>query len=136
MRKTLLTLKWSRSQSVLPLVVKGGPLCTQHQKHTLPDNFCVQIRVKNKQKQQTNKQAKQNKCSKKIENRTFDFKMAAKKHLKFCDINFPIKNLKTILPKEFFHKIWLLNNKCKYNCIAKIKFEKTNIGYVLGKNNE
>ena len=44
-------------------------------------------------------------------------KTKTKKHLKFRNINFPNKNGKTIFPKEFFHKIWLINKECKYNYI-------------------
>ena len=53
-------------------------------------------------------------------------KMSAKKkkkNLKFRDINFPAKNGITIFPKEFCHKIWLINKECKYNYIAETKFD-------------
>ena len=61
---------------------------------------------------QTNKQTnkKQNKTKQmqqKIENW-----MAAKKQLKFRDINLSTKNRKTIFPKKFSHKIWLINREC------------------------
>ena len=45
MRTAYLTLKWSRS-SVCPLVVKGGSIWTQHQKHTFQNEFCVGSLVK------------------------------------------------------------------------------------------
>ena len=46
-------------------------------------------------------------------------------HVRFCDINFPAKNGKTIFLKEFFQEIWLINKKCKYNYIAEIKLQKS-----------
>ena len=36
------------------------------------------------------------------------FKWQPKKHLKLRDINILAKNGKTVFPKEFFHKIWLI----------------------------
>ena len=58
--------------SVRPLVVKGGSIWIQHQKHTFQNEFCVEIWVTGKVLQKTQMQQK-------IENRTYGFKMAANK---------------------------------------------------------
>ena len=71
---------------------------------------------------------------KKIENRIYNYKMAAKKtkqqqqqqqQFPSRNIKFSTKNGKTTFPKEFFLEIWLIIEDCKYNYTAEIKFEKS-----------
>ena len=69
----MLTLKWSR-YSVLPLVVKGGgSIWALTQKSTFPNELGGEMRGTDKviQKNQNTR--------KKIENRIYNYKMAAKK---------------------------------------------------------
>ena len=70
--QTNLTLKWSK-YSVLPLVVKGGSLWTLTQKSTFPNEFGGEMRVTDKVIQKNQNRAN------KIENRTYNYKMPAKK---------------------------------------------------------
>ena len=79
---------------------------------------------------------KEPKYSKKIENRMYNNKMAAKKQFLSRDIKFPTKNGKTTIPKEFFLEIWLISEDCKYNYTAEIKFGKSyTVALLLGKTN-
>ena len=63
----------------------------------------------------------------KFEHRTFNFKMTKKKNKQTFEasrLQFSRQKKENIFPKEFFHKIWLINKECKYNYIDEIKLEK------------
>ena len=60
-------------------------------------------------------------AAKKIENRIYNYKRAAKKTISIS--RHKISDQK--FPKEFFLEIWLIIEDCKYNYTAEIKFEKS-----------
>ena len=73
---------------------------------------------------------------KKIENRIYNYKMAAKKQLLSRDIKCLTKNGKTTFPKEFVLEIWLMIEDCKHNYTAEIKFGTKLFGCTfMGKTN-
>ena len=77
---------------------------------------------------------KEPKYSKKIENRIYNYKMAAKNQFPSRIKKLPTKNGKTTFPKEFFLEIWLIIENCKYNYTAEIKFEKSySVALLWGK---
>ena len=59
--------------------------------------------------------------------------MAAKNQFPSRDIKFPTKKGKATFPKEFFLEIWLIIEDCKYNYTAEIKFEKSSVAHLWGK---
>ena len=71
---------------------------------------------------------------KKIENRIYNHKMAAKKPISISRHKISDQKWETTFPKEFCLEIWLIIDDCKYNSIAEIKFEKSySVALLWGK---
>ena len=102
-----------------PVSSQGGSLWTLTKKSTFPNEFGGEMRATDKVVQKNQNTAKK---KKKIENRIHNYKMAAKNQFLSQDKKFPTKNGKTTFPKEFFLRIWLIIEDCKYNYTAEIKF--------------
>ena len=121
-------LKWSRP-SALPLVVKGGSLWTLTQKSTFSNEFGGEMRATDKVIQKNQNTAKKSKIGYIITN------WRPKNQFLFRDRKFPTKNGKTTFPKEFFLEIWLIiEDHCKYNYTAEIKFGKNySVALLCGK---
>ena len=108
-------------------MVNGGFIWTLTQKSTFPNEFCVETRVNGKVLQKNPIKAKKSKIGLTVS------KWRPNNQILYRDKKIPAKNGKTTFPKEFFPKIWLIIEECKYNHIAEIKFQKSYSVTILGQ---
>ena len=111
-----------------PVSGQGGSLWTLTQKSTFPNEFGGEMRATDKVIQKNQNTAK------KIENRIYNYKMAAKKPISISRHKISDQKWENHFPMEFFLEIWLIIEDCKYNYTAEIKFGKSySVALLCGK---